>query len=433
MVATGLGCVGQGARAQVVDTYLPAQGMGYGSAESEAAQQRVLQDYDAIPIRMYGFDTVFVGDQAFGYSNNVDHISGGRGSALIGTTGSVHSRSDWGRHAVWLGASVDNQVYPSRTVQNRTNWSVNLGGTYQFGHDQLDAIYSHQKMTQMPTDLGAVQVDQPVPYSIDSLGLSYTATTHGRLTFVPKAQISQYSFANVNQANPIFSQTYRNRVRLTQEMATRYDFAAGNAALVVFQGNETRYTTQLAGVPGRDSNGFSVAAGYDLQYSGPIQFRFIVGYQERLYRSSFYGRITAPLFEARAVWTPTHLTTVTFSGVHGIEDSAYENVVGFTYTTASVNIRHQYQRNIFFDVGGGLQFGNYPSTPRILTGTPVAQIGSSQQSYIFNADASWLLNRHVWLSIGYGFQSQGYDGVGATAGMTHYAIHSGNLGLHFTL
>lgn len=66
---------------------------------------------------------------------------------------------------------------------------------HDFGHDTVGASYTHLSLVQMPTDMAALVLSRPVPYQVDDIRLSYTATTHGRISFIPQGGIQRYHFS----------------------------------------------------------------------------------------------------------------------------------------------------------------------------------------------------------------------------------------------
>ena len=412
LVAAGLTLRPHRASAQIIETYFPPLGRGAGGITTDPTQLLVLDEYAPLGVRYRSFQ--FDGDlsEALGYDSNVDSYPGGRGSAVIESQGSVSAMSDWTQHELHANLSVDDSRYPQRTIQDRTNWTAGVGGIYDLGRDKLGVSYTHLSLVQTPTDLGAVVTTQPIPYEVDALDLSYTATTHSPFSFIPELQATQYHFDALNNADPSQDQSYRNRVIVNETLTSRYELSPGRSLLLVMQGTEIRYQDRLTGLPGRDANGGSVLAGVDLGSAEPFQVRGLVGYQIRSYRSSLYGNIQSPIAEVEVGWLPTRLTNVSLAVRTGIEDSAIESVVGYTFTSAKISVEHEYQRNIILGAYGEIQNANYPSTPLQLQGTALNQDQLDQTIYSVGASAKLLINRNLRLNANYDFSSENAVGTG---------------------
>nr|WP_246379215.1 outer membrane beta-barrel protein [Gluconacetobacter johannae] len=415
------------ASAQIVDAYFPPLGTGFGDLTTEPEQIRTLEHYAPQGLR-YGpvrFDASAT--ENGGYDNNVSRLVNGRGSAAFVTSGRAAVVAQWQHDQVHADLGVDDYRFVSQSIQNRTNWTAAAGGIHDFGHDQLGLAYTHLSLVQTPVNLGALGLSQPVPYQFDNVRLSYTATTHGRLSFIPEAQLSQFHFDQITPSEVQIDQSYRNRAVITEGITGRYDVAAGQQILVVLQGIEIRYLDGTPGLPTRDSNGASGMVGMDFGLSGPIRFRALVGYQTRLYRAALFGQISTPMAEAELSWSPTRLTMATLTVRHGIEDSAFENVVGFTYTSAQIGVRHAFSRNIVLTAQAGLQQADYSQTPQALNNTVLTQVGASQAVYTVGAGAEWLMTRHIGWTFNYIFSSLNTVGAG------NVPDHTVMLGLRFSL
>lgn len=428
LTATAPFLLADSAFAQVIDNYFPAIGAEAGELAREPAQVQARAAYAPLGKRYGPLRIDADGSESEGYDSNVDCIVGGRSSAVVSTQGHLAAVSRWGQHdQVHGNISVNDIRYPSRTIQNRTNWNAELGGVHNFAHDSIGLTYTHLSLVQMPTDLGALILDRPVPYHVDDVRLSYTATTRGRLSFIPQGEIQRYSFGYTPPTEQTPNQNYRDRVLISEGVTAQYEMRQDSHILLVLQGTEIRYQNKLENAPSRDSNGASVMAGYDFGLRGPIRFRALVGYQTRRYKGNGYGTINSPMAEGQLTWAPTRLTIVTASVRHGIEDSAFENVVGYTFTGARIGVTHTYQRNIVFSAYAQIQKANYPAAPAFLQNTVLYQERNNQTLYGVGASAEWLINRHMRLTANYDFTSQNTVGTGP------FPIHNFLVGFHVAL
>jgi len=318
--------------------------------------------------------------------------------------GSASIASDWSRNQLHAGMTVIDIHYPSRTVQDQTSWTATVGGVYDLGRDKLGVSYTHLDLYQISTDIGALLSIQPVHYEVDTAGISYSSALHNRLTLIPELLVTQYRFGSGN--TDVGSQAYRDRTLLTGSVAGRYEMAPGETLLLVVQGTEISYQQRLAGLPGRDSLGGAVMAGIDFGLSGPVRLRALVGYQRRSYRSDFYGNLNSPIAQLELSWLPTQLTTISLAVQNGIEDSGFENVGGFTFTSARLSLQHAYLRNLTFGAYTQIQNASYSSTPVQLQNTPLNQQRSNQTIYGVGLNMRWLLNRSLSVTANYDFSSQ---------------------------
>ncbi len=399
------------AQGQVVDQYFPALGTGAGELSEEPAQIRATQSYQPLGARWGPLSIQADGTETIGYASNVDLLPQVRhSSASIDTQGhlSVVAMFEHDNQA-HADISVDDTRYPSRSLQNRTTWNASIGATHHFGRDVLGAAFTHLSLVQTPTESGALILVGRIPYNLDDGRVSYLLQTRGRLSFIPELNVQHYYFGNppvTDSASPPQSQGYRNRVIVNEGFTARYELLKNSHLLFIARGTEIQYEQSNPGYPARNSNGFSVLGGFDSNEASPITFRAVVGYQLRNYSAQLYGRITSPIAEASLRWAPTRLTSAVISVTHGIEDSAFESVVGYTNTQARVTVTHAFSRNIVFGVHGEVSSAAYPATSSALVGTPIYQPAHDQNMYGFGINGTIYLNRHISLTLSYDYSSQ---------------------------
>ncbi|NHN87583.1 outer membrane beta-barrel protein [Acetobacter conturbans] len=418
------------AHAQVVTQYFPSLGVGAGELSEEAAQVRATRSYQPLGYRNGPLTVNLDGDERIGYTTNADQLQTGHKSSLINTRGHIGAvRMLNHEDQVHADVSVSDLRYPSRSLENRTTWTANVGGTKHFGHDELGAAFTHLSLVQMPTESGALLILGPVPYNLDDGRVSYLLTTHGRLSFQPEVSVQHYYFGKprLTGISPFQDQSYRDRVVINEAVTGRYQMMKNSHLLLVVQGTQIKYKSTNEDFPVRSSNGFSVLGGYSWNEAGPFQFRAVFGYQRRIFSSTLYGSLSSPIAQASVRWLPTRLTTVSASVAHGIEDAAFEGIVGYTNTSAELRVTHAYSRNIVFDIHGNLRKAHYPASPAQLIGTPIGQEANNQSAYGGGVSAHIYLNRHVSLDFNYDYMSQSaYMGP-------LFPTHLVTAGVHFAL
>ncbi|MBV1837838.1 outer membrane beta-barrel protein [Acetobacter estunensis] len=354
-------------------------------------------------------------NEGVGYIDNANRLPGGSPSAIISTMAQVGVASDWSVDRLYANASVSDLRYPSQGSQNQTNWTASLGGYHDIANDRLGFDYSHLNLVQTPNTLGGFATIQPIKYQVDRAALSYTVARNGRFSLIPEANITNFLF-NQNARLPSavgisVPQTYRNRAVILESLTGRYRWTETASALVMLRGTEIRYTHGLAGYPGRDSNGLAVMVGVDYNAIHLIDMRVLVGYQRRFYRNAAYPDYATPIVEAQLRWAPSRLTRLQLDFQHGIEDSGFENVAGFTSTDLRLTLSHQYRRDVILSGYFTFQKGEYQNTPTHLIGSILTQTGGNQTIFGGGLSAQWLVNQHLSLRLDYDISNQNVLGT----------------------
>ncbi|MBB2167976.1 outer membrane beta-barrel protein [Gluconacetobacter aggeris] len=403
------------ASAQVLSQYFPEIGRGVGEIWVDEEQLRLSREFQPQGLHLGGFKLNGNLNEGVGYIDNANRLPGGVQSAIISTMAQIGLTSDWSADRLYTNASVSDLRYPSQGSQNQTTWTAAIGGYHDIANDRLGFDYSHLSLVQVPNTIGSFATIQPVKYRVDRAALSYTMARDGRFSLIPEANITNFAFdqsARLPSAIGIaVPQTYRNRAVIVESLTGRYRWTEAASALVMLRGTEIRYTHGLAGYPGRDSNGLALLAGIDYNAVHLVDLRVMAGYQRRFYRNAAYPDYATPIVEAQARWAPTRLTRLQLDVQHGIEDSAFENVAGFTYTNVQLGLTHQYRRDVLLSGYFTFQKGEYQNTPTHLVGSILTQSGGSQTIFGGGLSAQWLISRHLSLNLDYTISNQNVLGT----------------------
>ena len=375
--------------AQMLDNYIPTNLSGYDVDPGVTVTSRLRPQYASPGIRL---GDVIVRPQiteSIGY--DAVPVSGQRGgSTIVGTDASVRAETQWSRHQLGMGVSVQDIRYLDLPRQSYTNWIIGIGGSYDIGRDTLSAQYTHFSLNQLPTGIDNTGLLQPQPYTTDAAKISYK-TQLGPWTFIPSLLVAATRFADVtNPDGSIRTGAVLDRNVETASLETLYSFAPQRSAVLVVRGTTAQY---LGGQPRRNYNDISVLGGLDYSTSGSFRYRALAGYQVRTYENRAFQNNSSPIVEASVIWTPTGLTTVTGTAIYRIEDANEDTFIGYRYTQARVVVDHEYLRNVLLQGLASVQSAEY------------FQSGARQTVYSAGASVTWLLNRNVGLTGSYGYSS----------------------------
>jgi hypothetical protein len=413
-LALALGvCPLASAQAQLLSRYIPDYAPGL-TETPENTQARVQPEYRSDGVRAGSFVIRPRLAESLGYDSNVDGVQGGRASAAIDTQATVSAESDWSRNSVAAQLSVDDQRYPARPVQDFTNWSAGLSGTYDVGLDQVSGSYQHLSVVQTPRDLGAV-LSVPIPFQVDDVRIGTAFLTQGRLSFVPDLDVASYRFSNVvapagDGLNATLGQTWQSRLVYQPELATRYELSPKRDVLLVLRGTVIDFTSHPAGVGNFNSVGGAVLAGFDYTGTGVFRYRALIGYQQRNYASARFATIRSPIIEASVTWKPQLMTTLTGIVRREIDDSTNVNFIATTVTSVQLNVAHELRRNVVLTGFGEYQRADFGSGSGVgVSSGSAAGPGVSatttptQNIYSAGLGATWFLNRRTQLGVSYQF------------------------------
>jgi hypothetical protein len=388
------------AHAQPVDRYLLDQFFPLGvpgyTEPGVTVASRLRPEYEAPGVQAGSFIIRPQVTESLGYNSNVLGTSRAKGSLDEETQASVGANSNWGRNSLGGLVSVDDHRYPSQSSQNRTDWTASVGGTYDFGRDQLALAATHISTHQLPTDLAAFPTDQPLPFTLDNIHISYSSP-FARITVMPYFDYTRLNFSSAIIDGISKSQGYRDSNSYQGGVRASYEFSPGRNAVVEVRGVGIDYPTATPGVALPGSNTLAVLGGLDYTASGVWRYRALVGYQQRSYATlpsnaaNQFKTRSSPIAEASVIWTPTELTSVTGRFLYTIEDPTEQSTQGYNYTSFHVIVDHEYLKNVLLRGYVGLQNADYVG------------VSYTETLYQIGGNVTWLLNRKVNLIFSYAF------------------------------
>ncbi len=368
-----------GARAQILENYLPARVL-----ETQSFLQQPPPDYTPQGIRLGDFVLHPQVQESLGTNSNVQGEAGSKGSPTIETTGMLQGQSNWSRDSLGIDVDIDNVQTPRVSGLNYTNYTASIAGSLDIGRDKLSGAYSYLNVNLLPNQIGGLGLNEVLPVVTNDMRASYAAQ-FASIAIVPSITVDTYRYGNAVVGGGVQSYGYLNRDLYTPGVALRYELAPQRDLVFVLRGTSAQYLTVQAGQPGRDYVDLQALAGLDFAASGVVRYRALLGYETRSYRSAQIPDVSSPIVEAAAIWTPTRMTTVTGAVTHRIEDAIETDIYNYTYTELRVAAEHQLYRNVLLQAYVDVQRANY------------AQQGGIQTTYGGGVSVAWLLNRNTRL------------------------------------
>ena len=392
-LACGAVMAASSARAQYVPGYFPVGVPGYDQELGVTVVSRLRPLYAERGTRIGDFIVHADLDQSVGYNSNVLGQSDGQGSPVIATTPTVSVNSDWGRDALGANLSLSNHAYPAAANQNSTDWTAAVGSGYTIGRHELTLSYAHLQLHESPTSIGAPPTTTPVAFTVDDFRTSYRFDL-GRLEVTPNVEALLWRYGDATIAGVPTSEAFRNVDQVRGGLGFRYSPAGQTALVMTVQVIQSDFVDQIPGTASQSSTSFLAMGGIDYQYDGVWRYQVLAGAEVRRFNSDQFKTQVAPIARAAMIWTPTGLTTVTATLLRTIEDPVEVGKSGFTYTTATLRVDHEYLRNVLLNAQTGVERIAYP------------QNGGTQTGVFAGAGVTWLLNRHMSLSAQYTYTTE---------------------------
>lgn len=373
------------ARSAILDQFIDPEIPGMAVEPGVTVASRLRPDYDYRAVHIGNLVIRPEVSESLGYDSNVLGVNNGPGSVVLDTGGSVQIVDAQSRRSVGAAASFDDSQYLQQPKSSTLNWNASLGGAYQIGQDSAFAGYTHQTVNQTPGELDTPRLDRPIPYDIDDFRLGYDAK-FSRLTLRPEIDVQRLTFENGTVAGLPFLQKFRDRTVLAPSLVAGYELNDRRRLVLAFSDASALYDSiDTAGLR-HNYNDASLMAGLDDDLDGVVRIRALVGYETRHFSAAAFKTIQAPVAEATLIYTPTGLTTLTATVARRIADSSDETTTGYTETTAGLVVDHEYLRNVLLQARIAVASNEYSG-------------GGSQTLYAAGGGVTWLLNRHLRLTL----------------------------------
>ncbi|HET8995945.1 MAG TPA: outer membrane beta-barrel protein, partial [Acetobacteraceae bacterium] len=353
----GWGFISGSATADMLSSLLPAGVPGYGIAPGVTVTSRLRTETESPGIRAGGFMLHPELEEAAGY-DSAPFGAGSGGSWRVDTHPSLLVGSAWSRDALGAYFAATNRHYLAAAAQDRTDYTVSLGGSLDIGRDRLTLSAAHLLQHQDRTQLGALFTDRPVAFQLNDARLSYAANA-GRWTVTPALQIASFQFGSASLQGLPLDQSYRDRRLLEASLRLDYALAPRRVLLLEVRGLGQHYLHAQPDQPERDATGYQLLAGFADDDGGLWGYRVLAGVESRQFQAAAYRTHTAAIGEAALVWNPSGLTTVTATLTRSMEDAAQEGAAGYTYTAATLRIDHEYRRDVLLHASGQAQRADF--------------------------------------------------------------------------
>ena len=379
------------ARAQFLDRVISPDVTGVADEQGVTVATRQRPDYEPPEVRLGQIIVQATETESLGYDNNVTGYQPYRGSPVLETAATVNARTDWASSAIFGGATVENAQYWQTPNQSGTNWSADVGATYQLDRDLISATYQHTTELLRSRDIDVPDLAAPVETSSDDAQLLYRAVWD-RLTLQPGLEYVLYRYSNGIADGQPYIGSLRDRDVFAPNVTAQYEVAPLSNLVAVLQTSFAHYVSDQIGVlPGYTD--VTALAGYDTTLGDVWRLVLLGGYEERSFKTTYHA-ISAPLARVRVVWTPTGLTSLTGTVTRQITDNAYDFVALTTVTLVSLRVDHELRRNVLLHAQAGVQL--YDGTQ----GNPSGRL------YTIGAGADWLLNEYASLGAEYQFRQR---------------------------
>jgi len=336
------------------------------------------------------------------YIDNVFAVAQGQeADVVLRLRPDVSLESSWSRHSAQLYARGSVNRFAELTSENTADYELGGAGRLDLLRSTVvsgGAAYGKatEPRTSSNTPTGALE---PIRFDYGQLNVA-ASHVFNRFRVSGRADLRSFDYQDAPAPNGrVLDQDDRDR-RVTS-LTGRGDYAISpdTAVFVQATGNKRQYdVTSTPLRAARDSSGYEVLAGADFQLSNLIRGELAAGYLSQKFDDPRFEDINGFGARGRLEYFVTELTTVTGTLSRSVEDAGIIGSAGFLSTQATVQVDHELLRNVILSASASHFRDEYETIDR------------NDTRWQFGANATYLLNRRVGVSLGYSRYDQNSEG-----------------------
>ena len=360
--------------------------------------ERARPDYDPLGVRAGSFviyPQVEIGES---YDDNIFAVDNDEEDDFITVVSpEVNVESDWGRHALNLRGGGDAGFYFDNNDENFIDWFVATDGRLDVVRDTY--LVGGLGWRRLHEDRGSpddVAGQEPTEYDIYSANLG-AARELGRISARVDGIVDRYDFHDVDaQGGGQIDQDDRDRVQYQLIGRVGYEYLPDTEGFVRVIGRMREYD-ELEGGFDRDSVGYAVLIGTELNFTPKVTGEVAAGYQHTTYDDDELSDVNSPALGGNVLWNVTGLTSIRAFAQGSIEETTQADASGYIAARVGGSVEHELRRNILLGAGVTLGRDDYEGIDRtddILIGT---------------VSARYLINRNFYARAAFTHQTRNSD------------------------
>lgn len=328
------------------------------------------------------------------YAEPTDEVS----DFLFEVSPAVTVRSDFSRHELRLRAGADIGRYFDETQQNYEDFLVEGTGRFDIATQtsatgRVGYRLDHEAGGDPDAPVGRVE---PVEYDI-ALAEFGLEQGFGRFGVAAGASIERRNYDDVASRAGLIDQDFRDRTTYATTLRGSYEIQENFEAFVrgTYDWVEYREATSL-----RDSQGWEIAVGTDIDFTGLLTGSAYVGYASRDYDRAGLDDPSGISLGLEVDWAVTQLTTVSAEAARQFQETTSVTASSRQRTSVGVGVDHELLRNLILSADAAVRLDEFEGNNR------------EDQYLLLGAGATYLLNRNYYLRGGYDFVTRDSDNPG---------------------
>ena len=342
------------------------------------------------------------------YDDNIFAVDNGKESDFITRVRpGLKIQSDWNNHAVGFFGSGDIGRYVNNGDEDFEDFRLGATGRVDvLRSTNVRGRVSYEARHENRSSPDDVNGSQPTEFDVLSAGI-VGFHNFGRVNVSLEGTFDQFDFDDVaTSLGTIINNDDRDRDEIEGAVRVGYEIIPDYEAFVRGAYNIRDYDSDVGDDPAnpldRDSDGYDVVAGVRIDFGGITFGDFFAGYRSQDFDDPTLASVNGPTIGADITWNVTPLTTIV-GGVSRVvretttTDSAGNNSSARFFTTAALSADHELLRNLLLGARLSASQDDFEGIER------------TDEIYRAGINATYMLNRHLYISGGYDFRMRNSD------------------------
>ncbi len=350
-------------------------------------------DYAAKGIRLgsfkgsmgLGLDLIY-DDNIFASHNNE------KSDEITEVTPKISLKSDWGVHEVAANVQAIIGSYSDNSDENYEDYSADISGRLDVKRNSY--ALATAKYDRKHEDRGAPNAvssaSKPTEYNEVNAAIGYVHSL-GVYSFNGFAGIKNLDFDNGSTiSGASVNNDIRDRLEASYTLQAGYEIKPGYRAFIRGEYENIKYNETT--IQKRDSDGFLLVAGTDIDLGGKVSAELYAGIMSRDYKNSaIFKDISDINYGANILWNINGLTSLQGSLSRSIEETTLSSASAYINTAANIELQHEFRRNIIAKANLGYADHDYEGDGVTL----------NNEYLTSGAELNYLMNKRIALGIVY--------------------------------
>lgn len=291
-------------------------------------------------------------------------------SAYVYGGAGMKVQSDWSQHSLTADLRGGYYDYFSVPTANRPDASGTITG-------RVDVTRQMQINSQTTFSLTTEQPGSPIlaiPNAVfitsrplyATLGQMLGVTQKfNRLSISLSGAFTRYAFGDATQSDgTILALSLDDNNIYSVAGRLSYEVTPTLIPYLQVTGAHTQYDSSVDAYGfDRTSNGIQAKVGTTYQATPLISGDIAVGYENGIYADYRLPEVSTPTVDATLIYTPTPLTTVTFTAATDVAETTLADASAAIVHTFTLKLSHDVMRNVTLAATGTYQLNNYVGQP----------------------------------------------------------------------